>query len=262
MDEELAENQTVENTETQVTQETEQSAEPNQQTETTSESAPEETNSVQERINKVISDKHAERARADKLQVEIDQLKSTNTTSNDSASNSDQAPTLEQYDWDDDKYQQALIEHRVKSQVDSQMRSIDENRQKRETESTNIQLQNDFNKKVELFAKSNADYVDVIRTMPVLPPDTERAIMSLDNGAGVAYYLGKNLDVADKIMGMNPMSAAIEIGRISSRLSNNSQKTTATTAPNPVSTVNSGGQVSKDIGDPNTSSEDWFRENM
>jgi hypothetical protein len=61
----------------------------------------------QKRINKITADKHAERKRANDLQLELDAIKARQTQE------PQHAPTLEQFDYDEDKFIQAKIDYAV-----------------------------------------------------------------------------------------------------------------------------------------------------
>ena len=83
-----------------------------------------------------------------------------------------------------------------------------------------------------------------------------RAIVESEQGPDLAYYLGKNPGEAERIAGLNPISAVREIGRIEARLlARPAGKVTA--APHPPRTVHGG---SSPTGDPDRLSiEDWIR---
>lgn len=65
------------------------------------------------------------------------------------------------------------------------------------------------------------DYEAVVESDDNITPISEPgalAIMALDNGPAVAYWLGQNKPDAERIAGLAPIQQAIEMGRISARL--------------------------------------------
>lgn len=69
------------------------------------------------------------------------------------------------------------------------------------------------------FAKKNPDYMEVTRDASV-PISTElaAAIIESDDGPELAYYLAKNVEVAEALVNLPERALAREIGRIEARL--------------------------------------------
>jgi hypothetical protein len=69
------------------------------------------------------------------------------------------------------------------------------------------------------FKDDHEDWDDVIAksTIPI-HESTYLAVMELENGPQVTYYLGKHPDYARRLAEMTPLSAAMEVGRLSTRL--------------------------------------------
>lgn len=72
------------------------------------------------------------------------------------------------------------------------------------------------------------------------------AIAEIDDGAHVAYFLGKNAAEAQRIGSLPPVQAIAALGQISDRLKAQRQAASATKAPDPVKTLTGGGAASKD----------------
>lgn len=199
-----------------------------------------EQDSVQKRINKITAGKYEEKRRADALQTEIDALRA-----NQPAPIEPKEPNLEDFDFDDAKYQDALVDYKIEQKMKDQvaLQTQQENRYRA------LQTQQAFNTKVSDFTENATDYQDVISNVPVLPPETLDAIMQMENGPQVAYYLGKHLDVADEIAIANPMMAAMKLGEIRMSLAKPKPSTKQSAAPEPVDTLTPGGTTNKDIGE-------------
>lgn len=87
---------------------------------------------------------------------------------------------------------------------------------------------------------------DAVVSNPKLPITNEMAevIKDSDNGADVAYWLGKNPAEAQRIAQLPPIAAARELGRIEARLT--PQPRRISSAPPPVETVGSRGGSNND----------------
>ncbi len=202
---------------------------------------PAEPDGVQKRINKITADKYEEKRRADALQTELDALK----TQNPQVTQATVEPKLEDFDFDDAKFNSALLDYKL----DQRMATQQATQTQAQAQVRADELSKSFNVQVEEFTKTAPDYQEVIANVPQLPAETLDAVMQLDNGAQVAYYLGKHLDVADDIATSSPMVAAMKLGEIRANLANNKQKSKPSAAPAPVETLTSGGGVNKDIGE-------------
>jgi hypothetical protein len=203
---------------------------------------PAEPDGVQKRINKITADKYEEKRRADALAQELEALKAQQQATPQQPS---AEPKLEDFEFDDAKYQAALIDHKINqrlSQQQAQQKQAQEQARKEE-------LAKSFSAKVAAFTETAPDYQEVIANVPTLPGETLDAVMSLDNGAQVAYYLGKHLDVADEIATASPIQAAMRLGEIRAQLANTKSNIKPSAAPAPVETLSSGGGVDKDLGE-------------
>jgi hypothetical protein len=194
---------------------------------------------VQTRINKITAEKYAEKRRADELEAEIQRLK--NETPKPVESNG--APTLEQFDYDEAAFQSALIDYKVEQKA----RQIEETQKAAEQRRMAEANQQRFNSKVAEFGAE--DYQDVVGALPQLPGDVLDAIMGADDGPQLAYYLGKHLDVADQITQMSPMAAAMKLGAISAQIAAKPSTKQVSAAPDPITPISGGASTSKDLED-------------
>lgn len=203
---------------------------------------PAEPDGVQKRINKITADKYEEKRRADALQSKLDALEANNPQVNQKPT---AEPKLEDFDYDDAKFNSAHLDYKL----DQRMAQLQVQQSQAQEQKRANEISKNFNVQVEEFTKTVPDYQEVIANVPQLPAQTLDAVMQLDNGAQVAYYLGKHLDVADEIASSSPMIAAMRLGEIRANLANNKQKAKPSAAPAPVETLTSGGGVDKDIGE-------------
>jgi hypothetical protein len=68
------------------------------------------------------------------------------------------------------------------------------------------------------FKEEHDDWDDVVNQTIPIHESVYLAVMELENGPDVTYYLGKHPDYARRLAEMSPLSAAMEVGRLSSRL--------------------------------------------
>jgi hypothetical protein len=151
----------------------------------------------------------------------------------------DQAPRREQFgDIEDFFKAQARYEARQEAsqQVERHMRAIGERQQ---TEALHRQAQGmveSFNKRLATGIKDYADFEDVVQGegADIQVGNAAAAIAESDNPAGVMYFLAKNRAQAERIAGLSPLKAAIEIGRIDANLKTKPQVSNAPAPGKPV----------------------------
>ena len=177
---------------------------------------------VQKRINKLTSEKYQYKRDVEDLTAELEQLKVATPISDTGK------PTLEGFDYDDDKYRDALIDYRVTQSIQTN------EKQRREQEITADKrvAAKQFEKKV---LEANIDgYSDAVtnlaRSVPI-SQDLIEAIQQAENGPQLVYHLGTNLDIADRLVGKTPLAAAIELGKISATLTGKPIKKISGAAP-------------------------------
>jgi len=233
MEDELA---VIESTEVETIEE---SAPPIENEETTEEVQAEqpknESKGFQKRINKITADKYREQNRAEAAERELAELKAKQEQKPE--------PKLEDFDYDEE----ALLDAKIDYRVNSATAQYQQNYQQQQRDTLRAQAGEVFKQKVE--ASGIEDYSETIHNLVATVPLKEKvvdAIQAVENGPEVAYYLGKNLDVADRLSQKDDISAAMELGRISAKLSATNNKRT-TKAPDPVKTAASGGTPSKDM---------------
>jgi len=211
----------------------------------TSESAPEEKpetheDGVQKRINKITADKYAEKRRADELQRKLDEM-----TEQPKPVDLKAAPKLEDFDFDQDAYNTALIDHKVEQRVSEAVKAVASTQSDSVIAAEAKEAQKGFNDRIVAMAKTDFDVV--ANNVPLLPEGVADALVRSENGAELIYHLGNHLDLADKIANMSPQAAMMELGRISVTMSAQPD-VKLSAAPDPIEPLNSGGSVSQQRG--------------
>lgn len=114
----------------------------------------------------------------------------------------------------------------------------------------------------EKTAKADSKYDDFDEVVGDLQPNTPftRAIMEADNGEEIAYYLGKNPKEAARIVALNPIAQAREIGKLEAKLSAEPPKPkTPSKAPAPISPVGGKSGASNDVPSDSDDMATWIR---
>ena len=137
-------------------------------------------------------------------------------------------PTLEQSGFDEQKYQQAVIEY---AKAEARKEAQEALRQEREQAQRATKVES-FKSREESFADTVEDYHDVVysETTPISPAMAE-VIQESEIGPQLAYHLAKNTALARAIYSLPPVQAARELGKLEAKLS--APKPVATKAPPP-----------------------------
>lgn len=198
------------------------------------EEAPKE-DGFQKRINKVTADKYTEKRRADAAEDELAKLRAATPAT------VSKAPTLEEFDHDEEAFNLASIKHQVAEAVKSERQALQAEAQ----QGTAAEAQRTFNERI--VAMNKPDFADVANAVPQLPAGVADALVQSENGAELIYHLGTHLDMADKLANMSPTQAMMELGRISANMSAKPDVKTSA-APDPIEPISSGGSISSERG--------------
>lgn len=125
-------------------------------------------------------------------------------------------PTLEEYGYDEAKYQAALIEYADKRAAETvEKRFAEYERQRAEQARVGS-----FAERQAAFAKVTPDFEDKVLRDPTLPitEGMRDVIIDSPNGPELAYWLAQNRTEAEKIARLPTHLAALEMGRIEGRI--------------------------------------------
>lgn len=198
----------------------------------------------QKRINKVTADKWEATRRAEAAEAKLAEMQQAPKQSAE--------PTLEDFDYDEQKFNSALIDYKV----DLKAQSLQQQQQDSQAEQQKARTTQKFTENSAKFAEGKPDFNEVLGKVPTLQPAVLNELMSRENGPELAYFLGTHADIADSIINMNPVAAGIKIGEISRKLAEPKQ-IKPSSAPDPIEAVTSGGVVESDISDE-MSISDWM----
>lgn len=140
-------------------------------------------------------------------------------------------PSLADFEYDESKYQVALIEY-TRAEARREAESVLRAEREREAQERTVKT---WTEKAADFAKSKPDYAEKVNdpTLPISAPMV-KAIQVSEIGPEVAYHLAENRELAAEIARLPAEAAAFAIGRIEGRIL--AQKD-ATKAPAPRAVV-------------------------
>lgn len=167
------------------------------------------------------------------------------------------APKRDQFD-DYEAYLEAHTRWVARSEAQSIKQAADAEYQRRIADRERDAREGDWQAKVETFREDHPDW-DAVALNPALPITAEMAetLRELDNGPEVAYHLGKNPELVDRLAGMSDRKAALELARLSERLVTQVKRTSA--APKPIEPVRSTGRANVDPLSEKLSIDEWVK---
>lgn len=217
---------------------------------------------VQKRINELTAKARAAERRAEILERELEArqqqpVQPAKQEANDSAANKptiDQFNTFEEYsdafnDWNTD--QKLAARDQAEKAERSQASAAEEQKS----------FRGRVEKQVELGRGEFEDFDDVVINNPDLPVSASmaRALVKMEQGHKVAYYLGQNPEEAADIESMSPERQQIVLGRIEAKLATKLPAKTVSAAPAPVGSQLNGG-ASPGKADPSKMSDaEWAK---
>ena len=113
--------------------------------------------------------------------------------------------TLADFDYDEPawmSYQREQMANEVRADI-----------QRKSDQQSEFQRRGEFSAKEAKLAETVPDYYKVAHHSPI-SPEVAGIIMSAEKAPELAYYVGKNPELAEKLSAMNPLDAARELGRI------------------------------------------------
>jgi hypothetical protein len=154
-----------------------------------------------------------------------------------------------------DEYLRALTRHEISTTMAQERKKLTGELEARE-------LQGGFEKRVEAFRETHADFDEVAFSDDhQVSPTMRDAIVNTQDGAEIAYWLGKNPEESNRIARLSPNHQILELGRISARLAARPPAPPprpASAAPAPITPVKAGGKAVEGLRD-DLPIEEWQR---
>lgn len=211
---------------------------------------PVELSAEQKALNKLAFEKREEKRRADELQRKLDEV-NANATQAPAGAPVMPKESDPDIDYDQDKLNVKMTAYYKEVSRLAALETLAEHK-KTETQTQAEVRRNalftDFEKKVN--DSGIKDFYTVTANLPEFDPSVRDAMMEIENAPGVIHYLSEHLDVADIIATSSPVTAAMKIGEISTRLLNTTTTNKISTAPDPIDPLNQGGASTVENKDP------------
>lgn len=205
-------------------------------------------NSVQQRISQLARQKNEANTRVQELEQQNRYL---SEQINQVQQPLDQFPELQDYDFDQSQYQQAVIQYNAQLNAQTVQQAMGQ-QQQAQLNHLNAQKQviseESFKEKSKDFALDFPDYETKITAPNFQQSDfVARAIVNdFDNGPAVAYWLASNPQQAQRVNQMSQLEAMKALTVVSTALSIAKRPVKTTNAPAPSKSVTPRGKVSKD----------------
>jgi len=203
-------------------------------------------NSFQERINQKTRQVKEAEVRAKEAEERATLLEQQ---LNQNMPQLDRFPQLEDYDYDQNAYQQAVVAYNAQLNQRTVQQALSQ-QEKFQVEQLRKQANNAavdaFKERSAAFASEVPDFMQKVGNPQFVQGQAmQQAIILSDNGPALAYHLASNPQKAAAINNMAPGLAMMELGRLSAQLAKPSPVAT-TNAPAPAKPVRASGKVEKD----------------
>jgi len=159
-------------------------------------------------------------------------------------------PQREKFD-SPDAYDNALIEWaaenaaktaeaKIQAREAERQQKLTKDQQEQATKKAADDLAKAWRVKVEKFSKDHPDFMDVVIDNDDLKISqaVSTFLAEADDGPEIAYHMGKNPEIAERISQLSPAKAGIELGKLSASLEA-AKKPKVSRAPRPVTPVRS-----------------------
>lgn len=193
-------------------------------------------NSFDRKIDRLYKSAAEQKARADYLEKQLEELKPRQTTPTGE-------PRIEDFS-DIDEFVTAKAEFLA----ENKLRLAQQAKQQETSRASQQKLVSGWEEKAGRAYDKYDDFDEVVGDIKPINGMTV-AIMQADNAEDVAYYLGKNLKEAHRIASLDPIAQVREIGRLELKLANEPLKVkTPSQAPAPINPLT--GKSAASNGEP------------
>jgi hypothetical protein len=220
---------------------------PKEEVVTPEQAAKREGRRFERKLDKAYRQRAEAQARADLLEKRLAALEQPKAPEGE--------PKLEQFDYDPEKYAQAVAEFRL-SKAEKERAT----KQREETiKQTQERLVSSWEEKAEKGLDKYADWNDVVGE---IKPGTAMAdaIMGAENGDDVAYYIGKHPKEMERIASLPWFSQIREIGKLEAKLLSTPEKPKAPSkAPAPITPLTGAASVASNEPSDQDDTATWIR---
>jgi hypothetical protein len=170
---------------------------------------------TQKRIDKLTAEKHHLQGQLDAIREKPTQ----ETATTEPAAQEDKEPKAEEFETYEE-FTKAL----GKWSVRQEFKELQAQDAKEAEQEERKEIWNAYCERSDEARKVHDDFDEVISRDNPLPQAAMLAIIELDNGPEVAYYLAKNPEIRKGLLGLSPLKAVAEVGRVSAILAGTAQE--------------------------------------
>lgn len=203
---------------------------------------------AEDRINELTREKYGWKARAEKAERELEEARKGKTAEQPKAAAPSDKPRVDNYA-SYDEYIEALADWKE----DQKTKERDEKEKKDREDKAATSRQENFEKQSREAAKKYSDWQQVAMAEHVpYSPTSAKLVMESELAGDLAYHLGMNPDVAERLAKLgdsDPTACAREIGKLEAKLAADPPAQSATKAPAPVKPVGGREPVRRGLGD-------------
>lgn len=210
---------------------------------------------VQKRINELTAKARAAERRAEEVERQLQELQQRPKEPESQAK-----PSIDQFQ-NYDEYVEALADWKTDQKLSARDKAASERQAKQSAQREHETFRTRVESQVDQGRSEFDDFDDVVIQNPDLPvsPTMAQALVEMEEGHKVAYYLGKNPEEAADIASMSPTRQAIALGRIEAKLAVKPPAKTVSNAPEPIGSKLNGG-ASPGKADPSKMSDaEWAK---
>jgi len=205
-------------------------------------------NSFERKMDRLYKTAAEQKARADYLERQLEELKPKPEVKFDGLK-------IEDFDYDVDKYANA----KAKAAEEAAIKRYQEEQQSKTQKQQMEQLSTSWEESISKIEEKYDDFSDIVGELKPINHLTI-AIMQAENGPDIAYYLGKNVKEAERLAKLDPVTAIREIGKLEAKLlSQPVQPKEPSKAPAPIEPVIGTKKVSKSFLDDDLSYEEFTK---
>jgi hypothetical protein len=175
---------------------------------------------------------------------EMEASQSTPSQEPTPSSDTSDAPTLEDHDFDNEAFMQASIQHQVNQQVASALDKQKVNSEKAAQATQAQEIEDTFNGRAVEYASTNPDYEKAIEASNGMQfaSHIQEALLSSEVGPQLDYMLLSDPALATKLNNMTPTQALMHMGKMESTIGSKTTKSAAKVISNaPAPIVQTGG---------------------
>ena len=159
----------------------------------------------------------------------------------------------------DPRYIDAMMQYTRVSAIEEAKQAVAQEYEQRQKQQQIAEQQSRLETAEAAARAKYPDYDSTIESITSDPrlannPTIRQALLGLDNGPDIAYQLGRNLDVAYEIAGMNPIQAGMRLAQLI-----RPETTSTRSTPKPISPITGTGGVSGKPDPATMSTSDYIK---